>query len=298
MKTPKSVLILCGLIFALALFAACAGIFWPAAGQSYPFTSVRGEQVQISGRGLYQADSFSGAVQQMGQDYVTLFLTLPILAAAMFFAARGSLRGKLLLTGTIGYFLYTYMMMAFNTAYNPLFLVYVALFSLSLFAFVISMMSYDLKALPGCFSSRLPRKAIAGVLIGVGSLLFIAWLGRIVPPLVAGTLPELQNYTTLGIQAMDLGIIVPTALLAGILLLRKSAWGYLLGSVAVLKFLTYGTAVFVMGINMFLNGVGDSVVLVGAFGTLTLVNFFMAFLLLKNVETEKPVNLRPTPMLS
>jgi hypothetical protein len=297
MRTPKSVLVLCGLIFALALFASAAGIFWPAAGQSYPFTSVRGEQVLISGRGLYQSDSFSGAVQEIGQDYVTLFLTLPVLAAAMFFAARGSLRGKLLLTGTIAYFLYTYMMMAFNTAYNPLFLVYVALFSLSLFAFVLSMMSYDLKALPGCFSANLPRRAIAGVLIGVGSLLFVAWLGRIVPPLVSGTLPELQNYTTLGIQAMDLGVIVPTALLAGILLLRRSAWGYLLGSVAVLKFLTYGTAVFAMGINMFLNGVGDSAVLVGAFGMLTLVNFFMAFLLLKNVEQDNATAAQAKPAL-
>ena len=70
-------------------------------------------------------------------------------------ALRGSLRAQLLLTGTLSFFLYTYMSMSFNTAYNQLFLVYVTLFSFSLFAFILSMMSFDLAGLPQHFSAQI-----------------------------------------------------------------------------------------------------------------------------------------------
>jgi len=73
---------------------------------------------------------------------------------------RSSLRGKLILTGTLGFILYTYITICFGAAYNQLFLVYVALFGMSLYAFVLSMMSFDLKTLPSHFSEKLPAPKI------------------------------------------------------------------------------------------------------------------------------------------
>jgi hypothetical protein len=194
------------------------------------------------------------------------------------------LRGRFLLAGTLGFFLYTYMSMSFLTAYNALFLVYVALFSLSLIAFVLVMTSFDLARLPGRFSERLPRRGIAGVLIAGGAFLLLAWLGRIVPPLLNSETPPLENTTTLIIQTMDLGLIVPLAFLSAILLLKRSAWGYLLASVSVMKFLTMGAAVSMMGLNMARVGVPVSAVELAVFPTLTLINIIMAVLLLQNVD--------------
>jgi hypothetical protein len=51
---------------------------------------------------------------------------------------------------------------------NNLFLVYVALFRLSLFAFILSMMAFDLETLPFRFADRLPRGCIAGLLFPGG----------------------------------------------------------------------------------------------------------------------------------
>ena len=165
-------------IFALALVAALAGL-WPAAGAPYPLTNFRGEQVTINARGLYTWDTVSSAAQMQANDLVTLVLGLPLLAISFWLARRGSLRGRLVLAGTLGFILYTYITMCFGAAYNPLFLVYVALFSLSLFAFVLVMMSFDLPTLPAHFSEKLPRRWIAGLLFFVGAFLALAWLGRI-----------------------------------------------------------------------------------------------------------------------
>lgn len=87
---------------------------------------------------------------------------MPLLVLSAAFAFRGSLRGRLLLTGTLGFFLYTSMSMSMLTAYNALFLVYVALFALSLYAFILSMLSFDLAELPQHFSPQLPHGWIAG----------------------------------------------------------------------------------------------------------------------------------------
>ena len=82
----------------------------------------------------------------------------------------------------------------------------------------------------------------------------------------------------------DLLLIAPLAILAGILLLRRSPWGYLLASVAVLKGLTMALAVSAMGINMALQGVPDSTTILVPFLFLTLLNLVMAGLLLKNID--------------
>lgn len=276
----------------LALFAAGMGLFFQAPGQAYPLTSYRGEPVLINGHGLYYYDTVSTAAQMQANDLITLVVGLPLLVVSARLAFQGSLRAQLLLAGALGFFLYTYMSMSMLAAYNALFLVYVALFALSLYAFIVCMLSFDLADLPRHFSPRLPRGWIAGVLFVVGGFLLLAWISRIVAPLLRGQVPALENTTTLVIQSMDLSLIVPLAILAGLLLLRRSAWGYLLASVAVLKGLMMSLAVSAMGINMLLAGVPDSPAIVIPFFTLTLLNLVTAALLLRNIDARQQA-LRP-----
>jgi hypothetical protein len=272
-------------IFVLTVVATLAGL-WPAEGTSFPLTSFRGEEVTINARGLYYWDTVSSAAQMQANDLVMLVVGLPLLAFSFWLALRGSLRGRLLMTGTLGFVLYTYITMCFGANYNQLFLVYVTLFALSLYAFVLSVMSFDLTTLPQHFSARLPRRWIAGVLFFAAAFLTLAWMGRIAPTITQQQLPPLENTTSLFIQAMDLAIVVPLCVLAGVLLLRRSAWGYLLASVMVLKGLTMALAVSTMGINMALPGVPDSLAILVPFLALTALNLVMAVLLLKNVHTQ------------
>ena len=86
------------------------------------------------------------------------------------------------------------------------------------------------------------------------------------------------------IQAMDLVLVVPACVLGAVLLLRCSAWGYLLASVAIMKFVTMGTAVSLMGLNMARAGVPVSAAELVIFPAITLVNLVLAVLLLRNVS--------------
>jgi hypothetical protein len=244
------------LIVPLAILAASAGVFWRGAGEPYPFDTLRGETVMIRGHGLYRYDTVNSAAQETGTDIVTLLIGVPLLAAGIALSRKGTLRGQLLLTGALGYFLYTYGAMCFLTAFNPLFLVYVALFSLSLFGFILSMSSLDAGEIASHISTGFPRRAVAIYFIVVAAFLSLAWLGLVSPHLLAWTPPPgLESAITMVIQALDLGVIVPTSFVTAALLLKQQPWGYALSSVLLLKILTMGAALIAMITGQILAGV-------------------------------------------
>ncbi len=229
----KMIIIVSALILVLAVVAAGTGLLWS---------------------GLYKDDTRSGAVMAAGNDLVTLVLGVPLLVVSTFYAAKGSLRGRLAWTGAVFYFLYTYAMACFVTAYNPLFLAYVAIGSLSLYAFAASLVTLEAGRVKESLSGA-PVKVTVAFMFLVSLTLLVQWLGTIVPPLLSGQRPALlETYTTLVVQAMDLGIIMPLGIITGVLLLKRNPWGYALASIFLIKGVTYGTAVLSMALFMSLNG--------------------------------------------
>jgi hypothetical protein len=260
------------LVAALGVLAAGAGILTGWGHSHRRFISLRGDIVQIQGGGLYGHESVSMASQAIGQDLVTLLIAVPLLLVAMRTVSAGSVRGLLLRTGLLAYFAYTYLLMAFGGAYNELFLVYVALFSASSLGFVLSIVSIDPDWLRGQFGTRFAPRAVGWSLVGFGALLALLWLGRIVPALLTGkTPPGLDSDTTLFVQAGDLGIIIPAAVLAGILLMRGRAIGYLLAAVMLVNASTFGLALLAMAASMTAAGVVVAPIEVVFFSALAVV---------------------------
>ena len=78
MKTSNIVIWLSLLIAGLALIAATVGVFWQTDGNSFSFTTLRGQTVQIYGRGLYRYDTVFTGAGFRGTDVVTLLLGIPL----------------------------------------------------------------------------------------------------------------------------------------------------------------------------------------------------------------------------
>ena len=116
-----------------------------------------------------------------------------------------------------------------------------------------------LKRLKKVSHRELPK--LAGVFpIIMGLLLAGMWLSMIVGSLLNGTAPAaLENYTTLVIQALDLGVLVPAAFIAGLMTLKGKGWGYALVSILLVKVSLLGTAILSMIFFMARNGVDVAV---------------------------------------
>lgn len=283
MRKSNILILLSWLIVGLALVAAGVGLFWSGGEGAYPFTTLRGTTAELYGRGLYRYDSLLIGAGLRGADAVVLFLAIPLLVFSILRYRRGSLRGAFLLMGTLGYFLYNYASMAFGTAYNNLFLIYVALFSASLFAFVLAFTSIDRERLPAHVSTHMPYRAIAVFLFAAGLVFLVVWLGLgIVVPLSQGQPPqELASYTTLVTHALDLAILMPVAILAGVLLLRRASLGYLLAfTMLVLAIFVVGASVPAATVSQWLAGyvftAGQFVAFVVPFVVLGLIALWLA----------------------
>ena len=285
MKSNNIVIRLALIIIPLALLAAGAGIFWQGTGEPYPFETLRGERVMIRGHGLYRYDTVNSSSQEIGTDIVTLLIGIPLLITGIVLSRKGTMRGQLLLTGALGYFLYTYGAMCFLTAFNPLFLVYVALFSLSLFGFILSIKNLDADEVMRHISDRFPRRVVATFFIIVAVFLSLAWLGLVASSSLTWTPPAgLESAITMVIQALDLGVIVPTSFITASLLIKKQAWGYALSSVLLLKILTMGAALIAMIISMILAGVEVDPVTSAIFVIICISGIILGIITLKNIR--------------
>jgi hypothetical protein len=217
------------LIAVLALVAAGAGLFWQGGGSSYDFTTLYGETIQIYGQGLYEHDTIFSAGASLGADLVALFIALPLLVISFMLYRRGSLRGGFLMASALAYYLYYGASLGLVVAYNNLYLVYLALFSASFFAFILSFTMFDLPTLPARISPRLPRLGMAIFMFVAGFGTAFIWLSDVINALSTNGVPEALGVNiSLVTYTLDVGIIAPAALLAGILLLRRSPMGYLL----------------------------------------------------------------------
>jgi hypothetical protein len=284
MKTSPIVIKLTYPILLLGLLAVGTGIFWQRPGALSEFTTLRDETFILFGHGLYRYDTISYAAQAIGQDAATLLVGIPLLFLGLLLSRKGSLRGELLLAGGLGYMLYTYTSYSFLSAYNEFFLVYVALFSLSLFAFILALSGMDTIRVSRSVSGGMPRRGIAVFLVLLAAFLTLAWLGRIVPSLLSGTPPPgLEAYSTLVIQALDLGIIVPVSVITAVLLWQKKPWGYTLTSVLLVKALMMGAALVAMIIAQVWVGVSVGAIESAIFTGIALAALVFTALLFRNI---------------
>ncbi len=210
------------------------GIFSSRGEGSYGYSSIRGETITIYGKGLYRHMSADVAIQGIAQDYITLFIGIPLLLVGLLYGRKGNVKAKFLLTGVILYFFLTYLFYTAMAMYNEMFLAYVVLLSCSLFALLLNLISFDFLS-PIYKSNNTIR--FAGYFLLVNSMLIaLLWLSVVLPPLMDRTIyPNgLQHYTTLIVQGFDLGIFLPLGFVSAYLALKNNNAGYIFTTVYVI----------------------------------------------------------------
>lgn len=223
---------LCFAVAALAAIAAAAGLLWPSGpGGPAEVTSVDGDSVALFGKGLYRHDSRFFGAGFRGQDLVTLLLGVPVLLLANWRAWPGRLDWVLVRTALLSFVFYAYANLALGAAYNELFLLYVAIFSGSLWALVLS--GWDLfgglAASWERLAPALPRNGAALLFLVSGGFTGAVWTLPLVLALADGVPPPLLGHATTKVtEALDLALILPGTMVAAALVRRRAVLGYVL----------------------------------------------------------------------
>ena len=191
------------------------------------------------------------------QDLAILVVGVPVLAIGLWYAARGSPRGRIVWLGGLAYMTYIWVSIAIQIPFNELFLVYIALFGLSLFTLVGGTVTTDADIIRRTLDDHINPSVYSGGLSLIGFGLTALWLSDVVPPLLGGTTPLLVE--EMGPQAMathviDLGVVVPSIFLAAVWLFRERIWGYVFAGVMLVLGATLAAPIALMTIWFIIDG--------------------------------------------
>ena len=215
------------IVAALAAVASAAGVFVP---------------------GLYRDNEWV-IPQNQGTDLVTLSIAVPVLLLAARFAVRDSARAAIVWFGVLGYVWYVYTGASFAYALNNVFLFYVALFALCIAALIALATRLDVGAIWRRFDSRTPVRPVVMYMVFVAIMLCVLWLGQLIPFFMTGELPEplvQAGGQTMFVYVLDLGVVVPLALLGAAWLLQRKPWGSIVAGFILVKVATMGMALLAM----------------------------------------------------
>lgn len=283
MPHKKLISILVLLILIFVTIASLTGILSNSGSGEYEFTSIHGQVINIYGKGIYKHMSSDVAIQGIAQDYVTLLIAAPYLLITLFRSRKGSVKGRLLMSGVLLYIFLTYLFYMNMAMYNSLFLVYIAITGLSFFALATTLLSIDTKQL--IMSKKTPVKFIGGFLIFNAISIALLWLGVIVPPLIDQSIVPLsvEHYSTLNVQAFDLSLFLPLSFVAGWLLIKAKALGRLMAPVYLVFLSLLMTALIAKIIAMGFAGV-NIIPAVFIIPCIAIVAIICKVMLIKNIN--------------
>jgi hypothetical protein len=172
-------------------------------------------------------------------DLVTLVIVVPAFGLVLLPSSRTSRRAQLVWISALAYSTYNYAIYVFGSAFNRLFLVHVALFSMSVFALALALANLDVHAVARRFRRRVPIRIISAVLLLTGVTLGMMWIFYSVLFAFTGEPPK-ESLLVLPLEAihlgytLDLALLIPAEIVAAILLWRRAPWGYVLATVTLL----------------------------------------------------------------
>jgi hypothetical protein len=212
---------------------------------------------------VYVGDIATAAMLR-GYDVVTLIVVVPALFLAWVRARGGSEWARLIMASLLLYLAYTYAYYLFGTGFNDLLLLHTVVFSGSLAALILSLVSLDPDRLVVGFSTRTPVRAVATVLGVLAVALGGMWLAVCVnyllseSPPTGSALVETDTVVKLGI-VLDLTVLVPLYLVAAVLLWRRRPWGFVLATLVLVSGVLHQVSYLVALIAQKLAGVPNAV---------------------------------------
>jgi hypothetical protein len=182
-------------------------------------------------RGQYRDVEWIAATW-LGNDWVTLVVAVPLLAAGLVLTRHGSVRGLLLWLGTLGYAIYNSAYYLFGAALNPFFPLYVVTVILAALALILALSGIAPSGIARRFKAGTPARLVGGYFVSVGLSLAAVWFGMWSAYVFAGRPTPVEPEAFKLVAALDTVLMVPALAIGGILLWRRNAWGYIVSAIA------------------------------------------------------------------
>jgi hypothetical protein len=174
----------------------------------------------------------------MSQDIVSLISAIGIVISIRQII-RGSNLAWLAWLGFTGYLLYAYAIYSFDRVYTNFFLLYIAVFGLSLYSIILFFIYSDLSKFDFSKNKKLPRKSVGVYFLLLVIMFLMVWLSIVVPAILNNKPPEGNS-----IFVLDLSFFLPLLTIGAFQLFAKKPFGDFLASILLIKMGILGFSVF------------------------------------------------------
>lgn len=241
---------------------------------------------------IYARETMSWKLQTYGQDIANLVAVVALLLA-VYFVNRGSVTAFLIWVGILLALIYAYVIYAFALHFNSLFLLYVAILGLSVYALVIGILNTNMEYLQSYTPARITARSVSVFLLLIAVLFAVQWLSEDIPALMGGKIPQsvVENgMLTNPVHVLDLGMILPAMVIASIALWRRKLLGYLF-ALPLLVFCTLtGIGILAAFLVMSSRGVATSVGVEVFFAAIIVVSLVLSVFYARTVKEQKGVS--------
>ena len=213
-KTPKTAEILSIIVIVLTAGATLAGLIFPHLYQEPDATA-----------GFSKAYWF-------GNNIVGLAVAAPLLAGALFFARRGSLRARLVWLGMAYFTTYNYSFYLFGGNLNWFYPLHAFLVTLPVFVLITGLSGTDVAGLS--WGPRVGKafRWIAGYMLIVGAAVTATWIAQWPGALSAEPFDARNADFIRTVGGLDIWLLVGSMVLGAALLWRRRPWGYVAATIA------------------------------------------------------------------
>jgi hypothetical protein len=255
--------------------------------------AVIGSVIALSVHNIYTKLSPTFLPQALAQDIANLAVVSPVWLVLAALALRGSLRAYLLWLGVLTFTVYNYVIYTFSVPFGPLFLLWVAVFGLCVYALIGGITAVDHKAVKSSFTSERVIQVVAGFLLITAVLFGFLWLSEDIPALLSGTTPQSlidMALPTNPVHILDLGFFLPAVVVTGVLLLKRNPLAYTLAPAFIVFLILTGIPILLTPVVQAARGEAAAWGVVLPIGLLAVVLLGLIVWLLSTIRShEQPV---------
>lgn len=160
---------------------------------------------------------------QLPQDILTLVVCV-VLLWLIVTSKKENIVKPLVVTGMIGSLAYLYGIFSIERVYNVMYLVYLAIFSTSVYGVAYTIGSIEKKTVRGLTVNKGVRNTTAGFSLFVAALFSLLWVSALLPLMA----DKHQIESLYSIYLLDLAFVMPAFAVTAVMTYRKKPLGYLL----------------------------------------------------------------------
>lgn len=227
--------------------------------------------------------------QALAQDIVNLAVAAPAMLILAGLALRGSVRAYLLWLGVLTFTVYNYVIYTFSIPFGALFLPWVGVLGLCLFALIGGVAAADHDRVATCFVNRRAVVVVAWSLMVVAVLFGLLWLSEDLPALLAGVVPQSVRemaVPTNPVHILDLAFFLPATLVTGVQLLRRKAFTFTVAPAFLVFLILTGGPILVTPFVQAARGETAAWGVLAPIGTLTVAMIGLLTWLLTSMRTQ------------